>query len=53
MNYVRKLTKISSHSFAIIVPKAFVKKFGWREKQKLSITEGARKTLTIKDWRRK
>ena len=51
--YTRKLVRVSTHSFSITIPKEIVKKFGWKEKQKISITEKPRKTLELKDWKRK
>jgi len=53
MKYIRKLTKASTHSFTITIPKELVKKFGWNERQKISIEEKPRKTLELKDWRSK
>jgi len=50
--YVRKIMKISSHSYSIVLPKELVKKFGWHEKKKVSIEEKDRKTLLIKDWKK-
>lgn len=44
--------KMSSHSFALVIPKELVKKFNWRERQKISIEELPGKTLKIKDWKR-
>jgi len=29
--YTHKLTKTSSHSYFVIVPKEIVEKYGWRE----------------------
>lgn len=45
--------KESTHSFALVIPKELVKKFGWKERQKISIEEGPSKTLRLKDWKRK
>lgn len=53
MKYLRKLTKASTHSFTITIPKEIVKKFGWRERQNLSIEELPTKSLRIKDWKKK
>lgn len=51
--YVMKLRRVSTHSFSITLPKELVKKFGWKERQKISIEEGPAKTLRLKDWKRK
>lgn len=53
MKYQRKLMRESTHSFALVIPKEIVKKFGWKEKQKISIEEKSHKTLELKDWKRK
>jgi len=53
MKYTRKLIKLSSHSLALIIPKEIIRKFSWREKQKISIEEGLRKTLKLKDWKKR
>ena len=49
--FVRKLTKIGIHSYAICLPlNEVVKKFHWRERQKLILTVNDRyKTILIKD----
>lgn len=52
--YIRKLTKIATHSYAITLPKELVKKFKWKERQKLVIIYGGRKAeLKIRDWKPK
>lgn len=53
MKYTRKLMKESTHSFALVIPKEIVKKFGWKEKQKILIEEKSNKTLEIKNWKKK
>jgi len=52
-NFIHKLTKISKHSFYIVVPKEIVKKYGWKERQKMSITDKGRGKLEIRDWRKR
>jgi len=51
--YINKLTKTSKYSFNLVVPKEIIKKYGWREKQKLVITDKGRGKLEIRDWRRR
>jgi len=52
--FVRKLQKVSSHSYSINLPKRLIEKFGWRERQKLEILFGGRKhDILIKDWKKK
>lgn len=49
---IRKLTKIGKESYAVTLPVGIVRKFNWREKQKLQIeVDDKKKTITIKDWR--
>ena len=48
-----KLQRAGSHSYMITIPKELVKKFGWRDRQKLEITYGGRNPeLKIKDWKK-
>jgi bifunctional DNA-binding transcriptional regulator/antitoxin component of YhaV-PrlF toxin-antitoxin module len=49
---VRSLSKVSNGtSYAITLPIAVVKRFGWKERQKLELTIHERaKTITIRDW---
>lgn len=49
--YQRKLTRISSHSYSVVIPKELIEKYGWREKQKVSIKDKGRGVLEIRDWR--
>jgi len=52
--FVRKLTKISTHSYSIIIPKSLIKTFGWKERQKLEVVFGGKKhELKIRDWKPK
>jgi bifunctional DNA-binding transcriptional regulator/antitoxin component of YhaV-PrlF toxin-antitoxin module len=49
---VHKIRKVSTHSYALTLPKEFVKKFGWKERQKVEIIFGGRKhELKIRDWK--
>jgi hypothetical protein len=51
--FVRKLQRVSTDSYVINVPKALIKKFGWREKQKVQITaDEAKPTIQLKDWKK-
>jgi bifunctional DNA-binding transcriptional regulator/antitoxin component of YhaV-PrlF toxin-antitoxin module len=49
----RKLLKLSTDSYAVVIPKALVKKYGWREHQKLSVTDKGRGKLEMRDWKRR
>lgn len=47
-----KLTKVNKYSYGVVLPKEFVKKLGWKEKQKLDV-EIKGKTISISDWKSK
>lgn len=50
--YTRKLRRVSTHSYAITIPKELIEEFGWRERQKLKIEFGGRKhDFTVRDWK--
>jgi len=52
--FVRKIQKLSSHSYCIVIPKELMRKFKWKERQKLEIIFGGRKhDLLIRDWKKK
>ena len=53
MSITRKLQKMSKHSFGIIIPKALIKKYGWKEHQKLTVKDAGRGKLEIRDWPRR
>ncbi|NQU77611.1 hypothetical protein HQ544_02845 [Candidatus Falkowbacteria bacterium] len=48
--YQRKLTKASSHSYTVNIPKSIIKKYGWKEKQKLVLVDKGRGRIEIRDW---
>ncbi|TRZ77337.1 AbrB/MazE/SpoVT family DNA-binding domain-containing protein [bacterium] len=50
--HTHKLTKTSSHSYFIIIPKEIVEKYGWREKQKMTIVDKGRGKVELRDWRK-
>ncbi len=53
-NNIRKITKIGKSSYCITLPMDAVRKFGWREKQKLQLEINLnRKEIKIKDWQTK
>lgn len=48
---IRRITKVGGKSYAVTLPIDIVRKFGWREKQKVVLKiNKKRKTITIKDW---
>ena len=52
--YIMKLRRVSTHSYAVTLPKELVRKFKWKERQKLELLFGGRKKeITIKDWKPK
>jgi len=51
--YVRKLRKPTTHSYTLVIPKEVIKKYSWREKQKIQIVDKGRGRLEIRDWRRR
>ena len=51
--YVRKLTKASTHSYTINIPKEVVKELKWKERQKLEIVHDTKRNqFIIKDWKK-
>jgi len=49
--FIRKIIKAGSHSYTITIPKELMRKFKWRERQKIEITTGGRKSVfSVKDW---
>ncbi len=53
VKHIRKLTKASTYTYSIGLPKSIVQKYGWKEKQKLTIEDKGRGKLQIKDWRKR
>lgn len=51
--HILKLTKRNSYSYAITIPKEIIDKYGWRSKQKFTVTDKGRGRIEIKDWRSK
>jgi len=50
--FSRKLIKSSSHSYTVVIPKELIKKYGWRERQWVVITDEGRGKLSIRDQKR-
>ena len=42
MTHTRKLMRMSSHSYALVIPKEIVEKYGWRSRQLMTITDRGR-----------
>jgi antitoxin component of MazEF toxin-antitoxin module len=50
---VRKLTKVGGASYALALPMAAIKRFGWKERQKLTVEVDLKnKKLIIRDWKK-
>jgi len=49
---VYKLKKSSAYSYSVTIPKEIVDKYGWKEKQKLSIKDKGNGKVEISDWRK-
>ncbi|NQU77383.1 hypothetical protein HQ544_01660 [Candidatus Falkowbacteria bacterium] len=49
--FIRKIRRVSTHSYAVTLPKSLMKKFKWKERQKVVLIFGGRKhEILIKDW---
>lgn len=46
-----KLTKSSKYSYSVTIPKELVDKYGWKERQKLTVKDKGRGKIEISDWR--
>ena len=52
--FIRKIAKAGSHSYVLTIPKELMKKFKWREHQKLEVTASGRgEKFSVKDWKPK
>jgi bifunctional DNA-binding transcriptional regulator/antitoxin component of YhaV-PrlF toxin-antitoxin module len=49
---VYKLKKNSAYSYSVTIPKEILEKYGWKEKQKLSVVDKGRGKVEISDWRK-
>ena len=48
---IRKITKVGGSSYAITLPKEIVKKFKWREKQRLElIVDEEKEEILVRDY---
>jgi bifunctional DNA-binding transcriptional regulator/antitoxin component of YhaV-PrlF toxin-antitoxin module len=50
---IHKLKKSSAYSYYVTIPKEIIDKYGWKEKQKLSIKDKGHGKIEISDWRKK
>ncbi|MFA5777227.1 MAG: AbrB/MazE/SpoVT family DNA-binding domain-containing protein [Parcubacteria group bacterium] len=49
---VHKLKKNGAYSYSVTIPKEVIEKYGWKEKQKLSIVDKGHGKIEISDWRK-
>ena len=47
-----KIMKISRYSYGLVIPKDFIKKLKWKEKQKISL-KLKEKNIIISDWKKR
>lgn len=51
--FIRKIRKVSTHSYAITLPKSIIKKWKWKERQKVELlVKDKNRKIVIKDWER-
>lgn len=48
---IRNLTKVAGKSLAVTIPIDLVRKLGWKERQKVTVTSKGKK-LEVKDWKK-
>lgn len=49
---IRKLTKVGKDSYCVTLPVGIIRKFGWKEKQKLQLEVDEKKQeIRIRDWK--
>jgi len=51
--FIRKLIKNTSYSYSVTIPKEIIEKYGWKEKQKITIADEGRGRIVIKDWKKR
>ncbi len=47
---IRKIGKVGGYSYSITIPKALIQNLGWREHQKVVVTQEG-DALVIRDWK--
>lgn len=51
--FVHKLRRVSTHSYALTIPKDLIDKYGWRERQKIEIIAiDGKPEIVIRDWKK-
>ena len=51
--FVYKIKKANKYSYSVVIPKEIIDKYGWREKQKVTIVDKGRGKVEISDWKSK
>lgn len=49
---IRKLTRVGQTSLSVTIPVEFLRKLGWRERQKVVVSLSG-KEIKVKDWKSK
>ena len=50
MKATRKINKTAKRSYSVVIPREFIRKLKWRERQKVVLSLRGT-TVTIKDWK--
>ena len=50
---MRKIVKNGRDSYYICIPKEIVKKYKWKERQKMVLSDKGRGKIEISDWRKR
>jgi len=48
---IRKLTRLGTHSYYVVIPPEMIRQLNWRERQKLEVQKTGKKII-IKDWQK-
>lgn len=50
---IRKLNKTSNHSYSVVIPKEIVRKYKWREKQRMVVEDRGKGMVVIRDMKKR
>lgn len=50
---IRKLNRTSNHSYSVVIPKEMVRKYKWRERQRLTVEDKGKGVLVIRDFKKR
>ncbi len=51
--YTHKLVRTGAYSYTLTIPKEIVDKYGWKERQLMTITDKGRGEVVLKDAKRR